>query len=71
MSILKAAGPSVAVIHFNASKTARLRSDEIEHLAYHVVRLLSGQGTAASEWVHLGFSVEVEPGSYDSKVESA
>jgi hypothetical protein len=63
MSILKADGPSVAVIHFDATRTAGLRRDEIDRLAYHVARLLAGERTASAEWEHLGMKVEVEPDS--------
>lgn len=61
MAILKAYGPSVAVIHFDALRVAALRRDEVNHLAYHVTRLLAGEGTASSEWQHLGLLIEVEP----------
>jgi hypothetical protein len=36
------------------------RREEVDHLAYHVARLITGQGTAASEWAHFGFSIELE-----------
>ena len=60
MPTLKATGPSVAVIHFNPRRTARLRGDEVDHLTYHITRLLTGEGTASSEWAHLGLHVELE-----------
>lgn len=55
-----AAGPSVAVIHLDAGKTAGFRRDQIDHPAYHLARLLTGQGTATAEWEHLGLSIDVE-----------
>ncbi len=53
----------MAVIHFDATRTAGLRRDEIDRLAYHVARLLAGERTASAEWEHLGMKVEVEPDS--------
>lgn len=61
MSILKANGPSVAVIYFDALRIAALRRDQIDHLAYHVTRLLAGERTASVEWEHLGLKIELEP----------
>jgi hypothetical protein len=61
MSVLKANGPSVAVIHFDALKVVSLRRDEVDHLAYHVTRLLTGERTASAEWEHLGMKIEVGP----------
>jgi len=69
MAVLKAVGPSVAVIHFDALRVSSLRRDEVEHLAYHVTRLLTGQGTARSEWQHLGLMIEVEPDTDDGPQE--
>lgn len=63
MSPLKAVGPSVAVIYFDAMKVAALRRDQLDHLAYHVTRLLTGERTAAIEWQHLGLKIEVEADS--------
>ena len=51
----------MAVIHFDAKRTAGLRRNEIDHLPYHVARLLAGERTASAEWEHLGMHVEVEP----------
>lgn len=58
--LLKATGPTVAVIHFNTERTSKMRVDEREHLAYHVARLLTGEATAVSEWTHFGISIECE-----------
>jgi hypothetical protein len=63
MPVLKADGPSVAVIYFDALKVAALRRDQIDHLAYHVTRLLAGERTASTEWNYLGLTIEVEPDS--------
>ena len=63
MTNLKATGRSVAVIHFDAERTALLRREEVEHLAYHVSQLLTGQPTAGGEWQHLGLLIELEPDS--------
>jgi hypothetical protein len=58
--ILRASTACITVIRFDPTRTCSLRREEIDHLAYHVARLITGQGTAASEWTHLGFSVELE-----------
>jgi hypothetical protein len=63
MPVLKADGPSFAVIYFDAMCTASMRGDQIEHLAYHVTRLLAGERTASADWEHLGLKIEVEPDS--------
>ncbi len=60
---LRAKGPSVAVIRFDATRTAGLRREQVDQLAYHIARLLTGEDTADSEWQHLGLSIEVEPDS--------
>jgi hypothetical protein len=59
--MLKATGCSVAVIRFDADHIARLRREQVDHIAYHVARLLTGDPTAASEWEHLGLRIEVGP----------
>jgi hypothetical protein len=56
---LKATGPSVVVIRFDAAKFASLRRDEVDHAAYHLARLLAGEGTAESEWTHLAMKIVV------------
>jgi hypothetical protein len=58
---LKASGPSVVVIRFDPAKFASLRRDEVGHAAYHIARLLAGEGTAESEWHHLGMKIVVRP----------
>ncbi|GAC1576744.1 MAG: hypothetical protein NVS3B5_08450 [Sphingomicrobium sp.] len=58
--VLKAAGRSVAHIWFDTKRTGMMRREERQHLAYHIGRLLSGEGTAAMEWEHFGIELEVE-----------
>ena len=58
--ILRASIASIAVIRFDPTRTCSLRREEVDHLAYHVARLITGQGTAASEWTHLGFAIELQ-----------
>ena len=58
--ILRASTASMAVIRFDPTRTCSLRREQVDHLAYHVARLITGQGTAANEWTHLGFSIELE-----------
>lgn len=58
-SILKATGRSVARIRFDSQQLAFLRREQVDHLSYHFGRLLTGQGTARSEWEHLGLDIEV------------
>ena len=45
---------------FDPARTSSLRREEVDHLACHVALLITGQGTAASEWAHFGFSIELE-----------
>jgi hypothetical protein len=59
MPNLKAVGPSVAVIRFDPAQFASLRRDEVDHAAYHIARLLAGEGTAESECTHLGMTIVV------------
>ena len=58
--ILRASTASIAVIRFDPTRTCSLRREEVDHLAYHIARLITGQGTAASEWTHLGVSIALE-----------
>ena len=58
--VLKASGRSVAHIWFDTERTNRLRPEERQHIAYHIGRLRSGEGTAAMEWEHFGIGIEVE-----------
>ena len=61
--VLKASGATVAHMWFNTDRTSMMRTEERDHLAYHIGRLLSGEGTAAMEWEHFGIAVEVEADS--------
>ena len=61
--VLKAVGRTVAHIWFDTERTRGMRREEREHLAYHIGRLLTGEGTAAMEWQHLGIELEVEADS--------
>ncbi len=56
-----ASGPTTAIMHFDTAKTAGLRHEQVEHLAYHIARLLTGERTAESEWLHAGIRIECEP----------
>jgi hypothetical protein len=58
---LKADGPSILRVGFDPKQFAALRNDEREHFAYHLIRVLSGEGSAVSEWTHLGLKVDVVP----------
>ena len=58
--VLRASGRSVAHIWFDTERTGAMRREEREHIAYHIVRLLSGEGSAAMEWEHFGIALEVE-----------
>ena len=62
-AILRARGPSVLVARFDPARTGMLRSEQIQQLAYHVARVLTGQGSAVSEWEYFGIDVEVEADS--------
>ena len=61
--ILRALGPSVLVARFDPAQTGRLRSEQVQQLAYHVARVLTGKGSAVSEWQYFGIDVELEPDS--------
>lgn len=61
--ILRASGPSVAVIRFDTARTGAIRPEQRKQIAYHIARLIAGEGTAASEWEYFGISVEVKPDS--------
>ena len=61
--VLHASGLSVAHIWFDSERTRMMRREERQHLAYHIGLLLSGEGTAAMEWEHFGFNIEVEADS--------
>ena len=52
-------GRSVARIRFDSSRLGLLRREQVDQLSYHVGRLLTGQGTARSEWEHLGLDIDV------------
>jgi hypothetical protein len=58
--ILRASTACAAVIRFDPIRTSSMRREEVDHFAYHVARLITGQGTAASDWTHYGFSIELE-----------
>ena len=61
MTVLQVKGPTVAVIHFDPTKVSALRREQIEHVVYHLTRLLTGERTAVSEWKHLGIAIDCEP----------
>ncbi|GAC1428970.1 MAG: hypothetical protein NVSMB6_28590 [Burkholderiaceae bacterium] len=61
--VLQAIGQAVAHIWFDTERTRMMRREERQHLAYHIGRLLSGEGTAAMEWEHFGIELEVEADS--------
>ncbi|MES2902845.1 MAG: hypothetical protein V4696_01545 [Pseudomonadota bacterium] len=57
---MQAKGPTTVILHFDAARTSALRESEVQHLTYHVTRLLIGERTAESEWRHLGIAVELD-----------
>lgn len=59
--ILKASGPSVLRIGFDPHQLASLRKEQVDDLAYHLIRVLRGEGSAVSEWEHLGLRVDLRP----------
>ncbi|MES2904566.1 MAG: hypothetical protein V4696_10310 [Pseudomonadota bacterium] len=60
---MQAKGPTTVILHFDTARTAALRESEMQHLTYHVTRLLTGERTAESEWQHLHITVECEADS--------
>jgi hypothetical protein len=58
---LKLEGPSEVRIRVDPAQLATLRAAEIDHLAYHIARLLRGDATAVMEWEHLGVGVDTRP----------
>lgn len=54
-------GPSILRVGFDPKRFAALRSDQRERLAYHLIRVLSGEASAVWEWSHLGLKVDVVP----------
>ena len=59
--MLKAIGETAAHLRFDTARTGALRPEQRDHIAYHIARLIAGEGTAASEWEYFGISIEVEP----------
>lgn len=59
--ILKAAGPSILRLGFDPARVATLRPEQVKDIAYHLARLLTGEGSAASEWEHFGIKVDLRP----------
>lgn len=59
--ILMATEPSMLRIGFDPNKMAGLRAEQVSDLAYHLTRVLLGQGSAESEWTHLGLKVDLRP----------
>ncbi len=59
--ILKATGPGILRIGFDPDQLASLRHEQVSDLAYHLIRVLQGQSSAASEWEHLGLKVRLDP----------
>ena len=58
---LRASGPSILRIGFDPDEIASLRPEQRQDIAYHLVRLLSGEGSAQSEWEHAGMRVDLRP----------
>jgi hypothetical protein len=54
---LKLEGPSEVRIRLDPAQLATRRAAEIDHLAYHIARLLRGEATAVMEWECLGLTV--------------
>jgi len=59
--ILKATGKSVLRIGFDPNEIAKLRAEQRSDLAYHLARILAGEGSAESEWEHVGIKVDLRP----------
>ncbi len=50
----------MAHIWFDTRRTRQMCPQERQHLAYHVGRLLTGEGSAAMEGEHFGIQLEFE-----------
>lgn len=59
--ILKATQPSILRIGFDPAKVASLRPEQLKDIAYHLARVLAGQGSAEDEWLHVGLKVDLRP----------
>lgn len=59
--IVKADGPTILRIGFEPAAFAKLRTDEKEHVIYHLLRLLEGKGSAVMEWEHLSIKIDAVP----------
>lgn len=59
--ILKATGPSVLRIGFDPDRVASLRPEMRQDIAYHLARVLAGEGSAEDEWAHFGLRVALQP----------
>lgn len=57
---LQLSAPSEVRIRVDPDQLRHLRREEVEHLAYHFARLLTGQETARMEWEHLGIEIRTE-----------
>lgn len=61
--ILKATEPSILRIGFDPEQIAKLHPTQVDDIAYHLARILRGEGSAASEWEHVGLRVSLTPWS--------
>lgn len=59
--IVKATRPSILRVGFDPEAFASLRTDEKEHVVYHLMRIFSGEASAVFEWDHLGMKVNLAP----------
>ena len=59
--ILRASGPSVLRIGFDPSEIAKLGPEQVTDVVYHLAGILRGEGSAASEWGHIGMKVDLRP----------
>ncbi len=57
--VLRANSRTVAHLWFDTDRTRMMRREERQHLAYHIGRLMTGEGTAAMEWEHFGIELEI------------
>ena len=61
--ILRAKGSTTVTLRFDPATIAGRNPRELEPIAYHFKRLLTGEGTAEGEWNYLGVEISVEADS--------
>jgi hypothetical protein len=58
--MMQATGPTTAIMHFDTERVSKLRPEQVNHIAYHIARLLAGERTSEREWLDAGIMVEIE-----------